>query len=558
MTPKNQYTNSRPAVKQDDSDQETVLIDSAPPPVHTEPEVITIKPGTTLNNRFDILEVIGSGGMGTVYKALDKRDIEVGNSYFIAIKVLNQECKNSPALLKSLYDETKKTQSLSHPNIVTVYDFDRASNIVYMTMEWIEGAPLNQIIKRNPLGIALPEAIDIITQIGNALSYAHSKHIIHLDLKPNNIYFDRNKHIKILDFGIAQKINSSLADNDEPSAALALTPSYASIELLNDKIPSPSDDIYAFACVCYEILTGKHPYNRERADIALKKHLLPKKIKSLNNQQWKALKKALAPQKKDRTKSIEQFLLEFNAKKSNLKYIILGGLLTLLLPFTYYHFQDNSNKLVATQQKKKEAISSLVNQTKANTTVKKPEINPYKKSDASTSTKQTKIDVSNTPPTTSYTSIKPAPSSTEKKPEETVAPLSSIQETSAKETGKINVWTDKEIYKIGDTLTISFDVDKALYVQIFIINSTGEITALFPNPYQPDKRLNPNQTYQIPPKNAQFTLDISEPKGEDRIIALASSKPFPTSTLVLDKSGEPIKNELTESYIQFQTTYRIY
>ena len=353
MALKDQLTSTKPrsATEQDGGVKETILIDRKKSidqhRIYNEPEAITIKPGTILNNRFDILEVIGSGGMGTVYKALDKRDIEAGNSYFIAIKVLNNEFKNSAPLLRALYEETKKTQSLSHQNIVKVYDFDRISNLVYMTMEWIEGAPLDKIIRRNSLGIKLPEAIDIITQMGNALSYAHNKHIIHLDLKPGNIYFDRNKCIKILDFGIAQKINSSLADNDEPCAPMALTPSYASMELLNDQTPGPSDDIYAFACVCYEVLTGKHPYNRERSDIAFKKRLVPKKIKSLNNQQWKALKKALALQKQNRTESIDKFLQEFNAKRPILKSILFGLLVTLLLAFTYYQFQANSKTKVS-------------------------------------------------------------------------------------------------------------------------------------------------------------------------------------------------------------------
>lgn len=546
MASKNQPTSikSGSTAKQNAQDQGTILISNThfidQSSTYNKPEDITIKPGTTLNNRFDILEVIGSGGMGTVYKALDKRDIEVGNSYFIAIKVLNNEFKNSPSILKALYEETKKTQSLSHPNIVKVYDFDRDSNIVYMTMEWIEGAPLDQIIKRNPSGIKLSEAIDIITQMGKALSYAHSKHIIHLDLKPGNIYFNRNKEIKILDFGIAQKINSSLADNDEPYAAMALTPSYASIELLNDELPSPSDDIYAFACVCYELLTGNHPYNREKSDIAFKKNLVPKKVKSLNNQQWKALKKALALQKQNRTESVEKFLLEFNAKKTNLKYITLGGLVALLIPFTYYQFLAVSKKTIATQQKRKEEISSFTAPAKHSAQANKLDATPSKNNGLATLPKQglkNETDLSNNESTSS---------------------TSPTKKNLAKEQGKIKVWTDKRNYKIGGTLTISFDVDRTLYVQIFIVNSVGKVTALFPNPYQLNNRLKPNQTYQIPPKNAGFTLDISGPKGKDRIIALASSKPFPTKTLAIDKSGEPIKTELTESYIQFQTAYRIY
>ncbi len=515
---------SRPISTYDHDDQKTVLINrveiTEQPNMYDKSECISIKPGTILNNRFDILEVIGSGGMGTVYKALDKRDIEAGNSCFIAIKVLNNESQNSTILLKSLYEETKKTQSLSHPNIVTVYDFDRDSDLVYMTMELIEGAPLDQILKRNPAGISPPEAIDIITQIANALVYAHSKHIIHLDLKPNNIYFDRNKVIKILDFGIAQKLNSSLANNDETYIPIAITPSYASIELLNDESPSVSDDIYAFACVCYEILTGKHPYNRERADIALEKNLSPAKIKSLNNQQWKALKKVLSLQKDNRTKSIEQFLLEFNTIKINKNYFIVGGLITLLLPIAYYQLQSSQEK--PDQDDSQPTISQS---DPIKTPIEQPLIKKTTEQPTSTIL-PAEILVKETPQTL------PA-----KKPIE-------------KQQGQIQVWTDKEKYPIGSTITVNFKVDRAMYVQVFLVDSNKDVSTLFPNIYQLDNYLKPNKTYQIPPKNEDFTLDISAPKGKDRIIAFASAKPFSTETLE--------KNESPDSFIQFQTTFQVY
>ncbi|MCK5905544.1 MAG: DUF4384 domain-containing protein, partial [Gammaproteobacteria bacterium] len=375
------------------------------------------------------------------------------------------------------------------------------------------------------------EAIDIVTQIANALSYAHSKHIIHLDLKPNNIYFDRNKVIKILDFGIAQKLNSSLANNDETYIPIAITPSYASIELLNDEKPSVSDDIYAFACICYEVLTGKHPYDKERADIALEKKLTPTKIKSLNNQQWKALKNVLSLQKNNRTESIEQFVLEFNTKKTNKNYFIAGGLIALLLPLAYFQFQSSPPP-----------------------TIKPIVISP---NDTTLSTNEPVFIASTvTPPIFSQPLAEKLP---ERRTTSPALPINNfIEETSTslstkkplnKQQGQIKVWTNKKEYAVGDTLTINFDVDRSLYAQIFLINSAGKVTTLFPNPYQLDNHLQANKIYQIPPKNADFTLDVSAPTGEDRIIAFASSTPFLPDSLE--------KNELAESFIRFQTTYRI-
>lgn len=470
------------------------LADEAPP--------VTIAPGSLLNNRFNILEIIGSGGMGTVYKALDKRDIEAENSRFIAIKVLNHQCQQNTTLLQSLYEETKHTQSLSHPNIVTAYDFDRDANLAYMTMELIDGAPLDQIIKRNPTGIVFSEAINMIKQIGNALAYAHSQHIIHLDLKPSNIYFDKNRQIKILDFGIAQKLNSALSDKAEPTLTMALTPSYASIELLNDDIPSTRDDIYAFACICYEILTGEHPYHRQRADTADKKQQTPEKIKTLSSTQWAALKKALALKKYQRTASIEQFLLEFNAQPSHLKWLIPTSLMTLLASLAYTQWPISQSSSIET-----------------------PDTTPKM-----------------------LTNILEAPSLT---PETFVPEVTPVVQK------PITLWTNQTHYKIGDTLTLSFEVNTALYAQLFIINSIGIITPLFPNPYQPNNLLQANTLYQIPPDHAEFTLDISAPKGHDRIIAFTHKTPFPPQTITLDATGNIIHNQSASPYQYTKISYTI-
>lgn len=506
--------------EQNNDSQKTILIDRTKTThrssSYDEPKAITIKPGSTLNNRFDIIEVIGSGGMGTVYKALDKRDIEAGNGRFIAIKVLNDESKDNADLLQALYEETRNTQSLSHPNIVTVYDYDRDANLSYMTMEFIEGAPLDKILKKNPYGISIPEAINIITQIGSALSYAHTKHIIHLDLKPNNIFFDRNESIKILDFGIAQRLNSSLANNDEAYTPFAITPRYASIELLRDQTPSTSDDIYAFACVCYEILTGKHPFHNKTADIALKDHLIPEKIKLLSSQQWKALKKALSLQKSDRTKSIDQFLIEFNSKSTNKNYIISGvGLVALLFPLGYYYLLPKNTEQSPTTPTKEISII-------------KPSVNkPPVKTQANIATERVSLPKKESQP---VPPINP--------------PFPEIYQ------GKIKVKTDKKRYQIGDTLTINFETDKPAYVQLFLVTSAGEVSSLYPNPYQMDNPLQPNKTYQIPPTSADFTLDVSAPTGEDTIYALVNPQPFLTNTFP--------KNKTIESYTQSQITYQVY
>jgi serine/threonine protein kinase len=285
----------------------------------------TVEPGTVLKDRFELLEILGHGGMGTVYKAIDRRDIEAQHSSFLAIKVLNDEFRNDTDLLRALHGEARKTQHLAHPSIVTVFDFDRDESIVFMTMEYMDGTPLDDFIKNHPNGIGKDETINIVNQMAGALVYAHSRHIIHSDFKPGNIFIGQNQRVKVLDFGIARVAKSEQKSTDFDAGILGgLTPAYASLEMFNDDDPDPSDDLYALACVTYELLTGKHPFNKRGANVAKDKGLVPEKIKSLNARQWKALAKGLAFERANRYATIQEFIDGLNAEKSKLP-IILGS-----------------------------------------------------------------------------------------------------------------------------------------------------------------------------------------------------------------------------------------
>ena len=260
--------------------------------VNSENAARDIVPGSVLKDRFELLEVIGRGGMGTVFKALDRRDIEAGQSSFLAIKVLNNEYKTDPDVLKALHSEARKTQQLAHPNIVTVYDFDRDGDSVFMTMEFMEGVSLDKVIKTNPHGLKVHEAHIIIDQMGTALAYAHSQLVIHSDFKPANVFIDRNERVKVLDFGIARLADIARLSGFDAGILGGLTAAYASLEMLQGEPPDPRDDIYALACVVYELLTGKHPYNRESAKQAKNKNLRPERKNPLiknNGKHWKKL-----------------------------------------------------------------------------------------------------------------------------------------------------------------------------------------------------------------------------------------------------------------------------
>lgn len=445
--------------------------------------------GSLLKNRFDLLESVGSGGMGTVYKSLDRRDIEAGNSSFIAIKIINDEFKNDIDLLKALHSETRKTQELAHPNIITVYDFDRDEDTIFMTMEFIDGAPLNQVIKSNSQGLPLSQALGIISKMAQALLYAHSKNIIHLDFKPSNVLMDQKNHVKVFDFGIARLANSALSRGFDASVLGGLTPSYASLEMFKNKVPDPRDDIYALACVSYELLTGQHPFNKVSADIAQKRQLKPKKIKSLNSKQWNTLKQALAFDRKDRTKDIDLFL-QGMMSTTKTPYLILSAVVISI------------------------AIGLFI-------------LNPFQ----SESNSQAVIPETNSHPT----GLSPQPNQTLIK-----APIigNNKPQSIIKELGNINLWSDSSQYQIGETLQFSFSVDTAMYIKIVSINSQGERITLFPNPFQMESYCEPSTTYQVPPEGAEFTLDIGEPKGQDRIIAIGSSTPIPDQSLLFGPNDE--------------------
>ena len=275
--------------------------------------------GDIIKNRFILEEELGRGGMGVVYKAKDLRKEEARDrNPYIALKVLNEDFKSNPDSFIALQRETRKTQELAHPNIITVYDFDKDGDHIYMTMEWLEGKPLSTLLlEQYFLSSPLKERWSIIRQISLALAYAHQKNIIHLDLKPSNIFVKNDGTVKVLDFGIARVAKN--ADINKASQDLtifdagtlgALTPPYASCEMLENQEPDFQDDIYALACVAYEILTNHHPFNKMQATHACFKKVIPQPINEITKKQYKALMHGLAFIREERVPTIEQFLQE--------------------------------------------------------------------------------------------------------------------------------------------------------------------------------------------------------------------------------------------------------
>ncbi len=242
--------------------------------------------GAVLKGRFVLEEEVGRGGMGAVFKSRDMRKEEARDrDPFVAVKVLNEDFRGNPEAFIALQREAKKAQSLAHPNIATVYDFDRDDDTVFMTMELLEGESVEQLVKRvSSCGLPLQEALPIVEGMVSGLEYAHERDIVHADFKPGNAFITSAGTVKVLDFGIARAFKrpgqTALdATVFDPAKWEAMTPAYASCEMFDQATPDPRDDVYALACVTYELLAGRHPFNKLPANQARNRKLEPDPIR---------------------------------------------------------------------------------------------------------------------------------------------------------------------------------------------------------------------------------------------------------------------------------------
>jgi serine/threonine protein kinase/tetratricopeptide (TPR) repeat protein len=283
--------------------------------------------GSVLKDRFRLTDALGEGGMGTVWRAVDilKLEAEDRNPY-VAIKLLQGDFKAHPEAFIALQRESSKQQRLAHPNIATVFDFDREaeSGTVFMTMEVMKGMDLADYVKSLPEGgLDYAEAMPLIEQLGSGLSYAHQAGLVHSDLKPGNCFLTNERVVKLLDFGIARA--SATRDEGEgeetkfdPGTLGALTPSYATIEMFDGLEPDPRDDIYAMAIIAYQLLGGKHPFNRRPAPSAMKDGLTVVPLDKLTKRQNRALARGLAFERENRALSVDDFLEHLRPRKHNL------------------------------------------------------------------------------------------------------------------------------------------------------------------------------------------------------------------------------------------------
>ncbi len=574
----------------------------------TEPLQVGLNVGDVLKSRFQIIECLGQGGMGMVFKAQDMRKVEAkSHNPYVAIKVLNPALAKNQLLVAGLQRECEKAQELSHPNIITVYDFDRDGDLVYMSMEYLVGQSLSQLIQESATagGVRIQRAWPLILDMATALAYAHRKGIVHSDFKPANVFITQDHKVKVLDFGIAARTEKG-NDNDATIFNARVegghTPTYASFEMMNGAKADPRDDIYAFGLVVYELLTGKHPYNRKSASEVFieqqktNKPATPAPVKGLSRRQWQALKSALEILQDKRPKNLETWLEQFDPKAGRWSPQLLGGAITAILLMASFGINywlsgpgqpsipaarpaaspgageqplfklpvahagsdqpGHPGQAVlldggASQSGDGEAIQYAWRLTRAplgssailqNADAVNPQLIPDKVGEYVVELLvRDKHNVS-IPTPVKITVTEPEPGKE----------AALHQFTSAD--GLLSLAAGKAQYRIGEQLKLNVRVLKSGYLRVVYIGAAGEVSELLPNQYQPSQ-VKADTEYVIPPKG-KFKLQVTGPAGIDKIVAVLSDSPITNLEKMVDANGD-IARQIIQNNITATIQYGV-
>ena len=213
-----------------------------------------LKPGTILDDRYEIIDVVGTGGMSTVYRAKDER-----LKRFVAIKVLKSDYSSDQNFVSKFRAEAQSSAGLTHPNIVSVYDVCEDDGRYFIVMELVEGITLKEYINLNGR-LNMTQAIDFSIQIASGLEAAHEHHVIHRDIKPQNIIVSKSGNIKVTDFGIAKAATSTTMSTTGIGSVHYISPEQARGDITDERT-----DIYSIGVLLYEMLTGTLPFKADNA-----------------------------------------------------------------------------------------------------------------------------------------------------------------------------------------------------------------------------------------------------------------------------------------------------
>ena len=271
--------------------------------------------GDVLRGRYRIKGVLGRGDTGCVFEAVDEYLLDLPDvEQRLAIKVPHAVA-DRPELLDELRREFQRMQSLSHPNILRVHEYDRHGGIAFFTMEYLSGLSLSRVLSaRHQIALQRPHAVAIIRAVGAALAHAHAHGVVHGDLNPENIFITDAGEVRVMDFGgahephRASRIRDAASAEQKPAAALR----YASCQLLEGGAAGTRDDLYAFACVVYLLLAGRHPFRDQTSLEARMLGMRPTRPAGLTGAQWRAQRMGLAFDRERRPADVEKWLIPFD------------------------------------------------------------------------------------------------------------------------------------------------------------------------------------------------------------------------------------------------------
>ena len=267
-----------------------------------------LAPGLVLNDRFEIIELVHSGGMSHVYKAVDLRRRPQGSGAIqVAIKMMRPSVASQEEARLSLEREAAKAQILSHPNIISIVDIDDHEGQFFLVMEWLEGESVNALLRRTRGERLAPGfACKVIAGAAAGVQHAHRNNVVHADINPSNLFITDKKDIKLLDFGVARY--SSKPEHSDNDRFAWVTQIYASPEVLSGLPPVFEDDVFSLACVAYRLLSGKHPFGGRVSLVAKHQGRSVEPIPGLSDDEWELLGRALSYDRASRPDDVDAFV----------------------------------------------------------------------------------------------------------------------------------------------------------------------------------------------------------------------------------------------------------
>ena len=261
--------------------------------------------GSLVKNRFVVEELIGTGQLCDVYRALDLRrqEAQAPNPY-VALKVLRDEFQTNVNAFIAFVHGAIRACEINHPNVATVFDFDKQGDMMFVTMPLMDGCLLENFRSKHPHGDE--DVMRIVDGVCQGLICVHDSGIVHLDISPRTIFYTTKGVAKLIDFSYSREIGGASEIDEMIKTLSPLTDVYSSLELLADEEPSPADDVFSLALVIHELLSGGHPYDRLPANDALEKGIQPDRVSQLSDRQWQGLAKGLALKRTDRLQTVNE------------------------------------------------------------------------------------------------------------------------------------------------------------------------------------------------------------------------------------------------------------